>query len=329
MPVERSIERILTTQIKLRQLVLLKAVADSGSISKAAELLHMSQPAVSKTIRELEVLLGETLFERTVKGVEPTEFGQYFIRYARSMHAESRRAAEELTALKQGAGGTLVIGSYMVALPQLLPHALSIFYMRNDLARVTVFDGNKDKLLAGLIEGEIDVVVGRMSDVGAINQINPLNQTPLYFEPIVLVAGVQNPLAAQASVTPADLQQQEWVMPHASSVVRAPINLFFIREGLKPPKRVIETVSFPLIRALLMQRNIVAALPLQIVAADIRQSLLVRLPIDMGYPALPVGIITNAAIGLSNRTATMIECLKRAAAELYHSPADELVRGAA
>lgn len=326
MPVERSIERILTTQIKLRQLVLLKAVADSGAISKAAELLHMSQPAVSKTIRELEVLLGEKLFERTVKGVEPTEFGQYFIRYARSMHAESRRAADELTALKQGAGGTLVIGSYMVALPQLLPHALSIFYMTNDLARVTVFDGNKEKLLAGLIEGEIDVVVGRMSEVGAINQIK---QTPLYFEPIVLVAGVQNPIATQASVTPADLQQQEWVMPHASSVVRAPINLFFIREGLSPPRRVIETVSFPLIRALLIQRNIVAALPWQIVAADIRQSLLVRLPIDMGYPALPVGIITNGAIGLSNQTVTMIECLKCAAAELYHSPADVLAPGAA
>ena len=326
MSADRSIERILTTQIKLRQLMLLKAVADCGTVSRAAEALHMSQPAVSKTIHELEALLEEPLFERTSKGVTPTVFGRHVIRYARSVHAELRRAADELTALRHGGGGKLTIGSYMVALPQLLPRALSIFFDRDATARITVVDGNKEKLMAGLVAGEIDIVVGRMADLSDMEWIT---QVPLYFEPIVLVAGSQNPLSKRAPLAAADLLDQEWIMPHATSVVRTPINLFLMREGLPRPHRIIETVSVPLIRSLLTQRPAVAALPWQVVQADIQQGLLTQLPIDIGYPALPVGISTNDTFKLSDAAMSMIACLREAAAELYHAaPGAARVRAA-
>ena len=317
MTIERSIERVLTTQVKLRHLLMFKTVSECGAVSRAAEALHMSQPAVSKTIHELEALLGEKLLERTAKGVVPTLFGSHLLRYANSLHAELKRAAEELTALRQGAAGKLVIGSYMVALPSLLPRALSIFFDRGATSRVSVsvVDGSKEKLLSGLQAGEIDLVVGRMSEQeghGLIRQI------PLYFEPIVLVAGRQNPLVRNPAPTPADLAEQEWIMPHASSVARAPIQMFFAREGLDFPSRVVETLSFPLIRALLLQREMVAALPWQIVRTDVEQEVLVQLPIDIGYPALPVGIITNAHDGLSAAALRMVESLRQAAGELYH-----------
>lgn len=317
---ERSIERILTTQVKLRQLLMLRTVAECGALARAAELLHMSQPAVSKTIRELEDSLGERLFDRTAKGVVPTLFGQHVIRYANSLHAEIKRAAEDLTALRDGSSGRLTIGSYMVALPFLLPRALDIFYRGGDTARVSVIDGDKDKLLNGLRSGEIDIVVGRMADPAEATEIR---QVPLYFEPIVLVAGRHNPLATKPDLDAQDLAQQEWVMPHASSVARRPIHLFFIRQGLELPQRVIETVSFPLIRALLMQRNTVAALPWQIVRTDIEQGSLVRLPLEMDYPALPVGIITLASDSPSPTVLRAIESLREAANELYHSPVSD------
>ncbi|HEY9281448.1 MAG TPA: LysR substrate-binding domain-containing protein [Eoetvoesiella sp.] len=317
MQAKRSIQRILTTQVKLRQLVLLKAVADNGTISRAAEMLHMSQPAVSKTIRELEELLGETLFERKATGVVATPFGEQLIRYARSVHAELSRAAEDLTALRDGAGGTLTIGSYMVALPTLLPRALSFFFDKDTTTRVSVVDGSKEKLLDGLTAGKIDIVVGRMSEMG---QPESVRQTPLYFEPIVLVAGSKNPLASKPDLLPADLGGQEWIMPPTTSVVRTPISLFFVREEIAAPKRIIETVSYSLIRALLIERNSVAALPWQVVQADIHQGLLVQLPLEIGYPALPVGIITCESHHLSSAATHMIECLHQAASELYHTP---------
>jgi len=316
---ERSIERVLTSQVKLRQLVLLKAVADSGSVSKAAEMLHMSQPAVSKTIHELEELLGESLFDRTAKGVTPTLFGRHLIRYARSVHAELRRAADELTALRHGRSGKLTIGRYMVALPQLLPRALSIFFEKDETSRITVVDGDKEKLLAGLIAGEIDVVVGRLSNLDGLEGIR---QTPLYFEPLVLVVGSKNPLARKADLVAADLASQEWVMPHATSVVRTPIDLFLLREGLGQPRRIIETVSYPLIRTLLVQREVVAALPWQVVQTDIQLGSLTRLPLDLGYPALPVGISTNESFHQSPAATMMIDCLRLAASDLYHAPAE-------
>ncbi len=318
MEAERSIERILTTQVKLRQLLMLKTVADCGTVSRAAEQLHMSQPAVSKTIHELEALLGESLFDRTAKGVIPTLFGSHVIRYARSLHAELKRAAEELTALREGGGTRLTVGSYMVALPTLLPRALSIFYDTGDTAQVSVVDGGKDELLAGLFAGEIDIVVGRMAEQSRLDQIQ---QIPLYFEPIVLVAGHQNPLSQEREISPAQLAHQEWIMPPATSVVRTPIHMFFTREGMPPPARVVETLSFPLIRSLLMQRNMVAALPWQIVQADIDQGHLVKLPVALDYPALPVGIITNATVHPSVSASRMISSLRQAASELYHNPA--------
>lgn len=316
MAVERSLERILTTQVKLRQLLMFKTVAECGAVSRAAELLHMSQPAVSKTIHELEALLGESLFERTPKGVTPTLFGRHVIQYANAVHAEIKRAASDLTALREGGSGRLSIGSYMVALPTLLPRALSLFYAGGDHAHVSVIDGSKDNLLAGLAAGDIDLVVGRMSEQGQVEQVR---QIPLYFEPIVLVAGCQNRLIHKTPLTAADLVDQEWVMPHASSVARTPIHLFFMREGLDVPRKVIETVSFPLIRGLLMQRDIVAALPWQIVKADIEEGRIAQLPLDIGYPALPVGIIMNGATTPSPPAVRMIECLRQAAGELYHT----------
>jgi molybdate transport repressor ModE-like protein len=317
MVAKRSIQRVLTTQIKLRQLALLKAVADHGTISAAANILHMSQPAVSKTIRELEELLGETLFERRATGVIATPFGDQFIRSARSVYAELNRAAEELTALRDGLGGTLTIGSYMVALPTLLPRALSFFLDADATTRVSVVEGGKEKLLEGLMAGQIDVVVGRMNDM---SQQDSIRQTPLYFEPIVLVVGNRNPLAHKPDLSPADLGGQEWIMPPATSVVRTPINLFFVREAIAAPKRVIETVSYSVTRPLLMERNIVAALPWQVVQADINQGLLIQLPLEIGYPALPVGIITCEAHRPSSAATHMIECLHQAASELYHTP---------
>jgi DNA-binding transcriptional LysR family regulator len=317
MEADRSIERVLTTQVKLRHLLMFKTVTECGTLSRAAETLHMSQPAVSKTIHELEILLGERLLERTVKGVVPTMFGSHVLRYARSLHADLKRAAEELTALRHGCLGRLAIGSYMVALPALLPKALSLFIASGDATRVSVVDGNKERLLSGLQTGEIDIVVGRMSDQDGNEQIR---QIPLYFEPIVLVAGQQNPLASKPAPTPADLAAQEWIMPHASSVARTPIHLFFSREGLDLPHRVVETLSFPLIRALLLQRDMVAALPWQIVQADVEQGMLLKLPVDIGYPALPVGVITHARNKLSAAGLRMVESLKQAAGELYHQP---------
>lgn len=90
--------------------------------------------------------------------------------------------------------------------------------------------------------------------------------------------------------------------------------------GLDLPARIVETLSFPLIRALLLQRNIVAALPWQIVQADIEQGILAKLPVDIGYPALPVGIITHAHDSLSAAALRMVDNLKQAAGELYHRP---------
>lgn len=316
MTASRSIERILTSQVKLRQLLVLEVVAEYGAVSRAAEHLHISQPAVSKTIRELEDALGEPLFERGAKGVTPTPFGSHVIRYAKSMHAELRRTAEELAALREGGRRQLSMGSYMVALPSLLPRALSIYLDSGGTARVSVVTGSKEDLLRGLRDGNMEIVVGRMAEPASNGDIR---QIPLYFEPIVLVAGAHNKLARQPELAARDLEQQEWILPPPDSVARTPILMFLAREGLALPSRAVETLAYPLIRSLLMQRNMVGVLPWQIVQADIEQGHLVRLPLDIGYPALPVGIITNAQVELSPAGRHMIECLRQAAGQLQYA----------
>jgi DNA-binding transcriptional LysR family regulator len=106
---------LLSGRLKLRHLVLVTAIAEQGSVLRAAEHLHLAQPAVTRGLREVEHLLGVELFVRGPRGVTPTLFGEAFIEHARAVQAELRRAGERIAGLADGDAGTVTVGTLLTA----------------------------------------------------------------------------------------------------------------------------------------------------------------------------------------------------------------------
>ena len=125
----RIVDRAIT-RLKLRQLRLLVAVGDFGSIQHAARELQISQPAATKLIQDLELDIEVQLFERTNRGVVPTDFGEALIRHGKLIISQVSNAAQELDDLTEGSSGRVVIGTLLAAAPILLPTAIETVTLR-------------------------------------------------------------------------------------------------------------------------------------------------------------------------------------------------------
>src|SRR6202011_1110680 len=150
--------------MKLHQLVALVSASESGSLRQAAEKLRVSQPALSRSIRELENELGVKLLDRTPLGVEPTAYGKALILRSKIVDSELRQAKDDIAHLRAATHGDLRIGATPVAAFSLLPIVLARFKTSRPQVRVSITDGMGESLLSGLRRGDFDIVFGRISD---------------------------------------------------------------------------------------------------------------------------------------------------------------------
>ena len=151
--------------MELRQLRHFQEIVRCSSFGQAADKLHITQPALSKSIRNLERSLGCRLLERHPSGVMPTEHGRLFLNYTSLVTSELDRAIEELAALSGRGTGVVRVGAGATMMRYLLPQAVRLFMSQtadsaNSTSSVTFRQGLKDELIAALRRGEIDVVVG-------------------------------------------------------------------------------------------------------------------------------------------------------------------------
>src|SRR5258707_10698569 len=150
--------------MKLHQLAALVSASESGSLRQAAGKLRVSQPALSRSVRELENELGVKLLERTALGVEPTAYGKAVILRSKIVESELRQARDDIAHLRAATHGDLRIGATPVAAFSLLPVVLARFKKSRPQLRVTVSDGMGESLLNGLRRGGFDIVFGRIYD---------------------------------------------------------------------------------------------------------------------------------------------------------------------
>jgi DNA-binding transcriptional LysR family regulator len=303
----------LFARLKLRHLRLLDAIAEARSVSTAAAQLHITQPAVSKGLRELEDIVGIKLFERGPSGLTLTPSGRALVTHSKAIQSEIRHAADEIGALSAGTTGTVTIGSLLVSLPRLLPRALRLLRDRAIAAPVRIVDAPHDMLLSQLRGGDIDFLVGRLAPS---DQSQRLAQEVLYYEPIVVVAGAGHRLAKKSKVDYDDLARAEWVFPPPDSVVHGSVMQLFTQYGLTKPGGSIEATSYLLVRSLLIDNGMVAALPASVVAHDVKSGDLRILGIRFPQEALAVGITTNMDRTLSATAIHMVQCLRDAAKTL-------------
>lgn len=283
-------ERFLAGRIKLHQLAFLVALDEQRSLAKAATLLNMTQPGATKTLKEIERVLGVALFERSRRGVQPTPFGLIALRSARAVLGELRQLDGDLAAARGGLEGRVVVGSLLAAAAQLLPRSIALMRQRFPGVAVRVVEGTWDALLPMLRTGDLDLVLGR---VPAASQRRGLIVEDLYDEPTMIVARPGHPLAGQR-LSVAALLAADWILPSGQTMLRRDIELAFHAAGHDAPLPAVESVAALANHNLILQSDLLAFLPQSVASFFVSAGLLAVLDTDLALPPTRTGLILRA-----------------------------------
>ena len=294
-------------RVSIRHLRLVTTIADVGSMVRAGEAIGMTQPAVSKAVRDLERDLGARLFERGNRGVTPTDHGEALVRHALRVLAQLEHAAEELDDLAHGAGGRVAIGTLLAASAWLLPKAIARLRTERPRVIVDVVQGTNDRLQPMLLRGDLDMVVGRLSE---FRHRAGLQQEPIYSEEIVVLARPDHPLARHAHLGLGDLQEATWTPPPPETTLRRQLEKAFFDAGLDPPRCVAQSVSHLTNRHLICESDLIGAWPRGVAADDLTQGRLVSLPVPLNGAPWPVGVSTRKLARLSPAAEALLSALR-------------------
>jgi LysR family pca operon transcriptional activator len=281
----------MVDRIKFRHLQTFMEVARQRSVGKAADVLSVTQPAVTRTIRELEDYLGVTLFEREGRGIRISPFGEVFLRHAGESIAAVQRGAEAIALARKAMGPPLRIGALPTASASLMPDAVAEFLKAGTGSRVTIVTGENRWLLDALRTGELDLVVGRLA---APERMTGLHFEPLYSEEVVFVVRAGHPLTARRSFSMAEIAAHTVLLPTPGAVIRPFVDRLLLTHGIGDLPDVVETVSDSFGRAFIAGHDAIWIISRGIVAADLAAGRLVTLDLDTSE--------TRGAVGLTTRS---------------------------
>ncbi|MBR0557559.1 pca operon transcription factor PcaQ [Ciceribacter sp. L1K23] len=281
----------LDARIKFRHLQTFLEVGRHRSIGKAADALAVTQPAVSRTIGELETILGVALVEKEGRGIRLSHFGDIFLRHAGECVAAVQRGIDSIAEVQKSEGPPIRIGSLPTASTTFLPDAVSDFLRQQTGSQVTIVSGDNKVLLDALRLGELDLVVGRL---GAPERMTGLFFEPLYSEEVVIVTRPSHPLAARRNFTLNELANYVVLMPIAGSVIRPFVDRLLLTNGIPDLPNTIETVSDSFGRAYTMRHDAVWIISRGAVVNDLAGGGLAELPVDMKETRGAVGLTTQA-----------------------------------
>lgn len=304
----------LRARLKTRQLLLLIALDEQRNIHRASEELHMTQPAASKQLKDLEEMLGVQLFDRLPRGMEPTIYGETMIRHARMALTSLSLAHEDIVALKAGLAGQVEAGTIMTASMSLLPRAISRVKQQAPLLRIGVQMETSNILLERLRRGTLDFMIGRILEE---EPDTDLQYEELADEPVCAVVRVGHPLVTARSLVLKDLVNLGWILSPQGSVLRHRCDLMFRRASLQPPANTIDSTALLLILSLLQQTDNLHVMPVDVAKYYVSLNVLSILPIDLPCKMDAFGIITRRSRLLSPGANVLLDAIRDAAKEIY------------
>ncbi|MES2261849.1 MAG: LysR substrate-binding domain-containing protein [Pseudomonadota bacterium] len=307
----------LELNLKARHLRLLVTIDTYRNLTQVADVTHVTVPAVSKSLSELEKGLGLVLFSRTARGLVPTSYGECLIRHARAMLVVLRQARDELKAMSSGSEGKVYIGMLPASASVLLSPALNLLKQRSPGTNVVVTEGTSALLLPELWQGHLDLIVGRLPSPADTH--GSFEEKELLEEPLALMTGRQHPLARKKNVTWADLRPYPWILPPSGSILRDPLERVLEAHDVPLTNNYIETLSVYVARAQLQVSDFIAVIA-GTAAYDTAQPLHI-LPLSLPKLLRPAGVLWNRNRGLTPSAQLMVSCLEEAAQNLLTRPA--------
>jgi len=298
--------------MRLTQIRDFLAVVDTGSIRAAARKIGVSQPALTKSVRQLEQELGAVLVTRSVRGALPTAQGRAFLARARAVSADLHRAREEIAQMNGAREGTLAIGSAPGPALGLLPAALVRLRERWPRASIRIADISPPEVLPALREGALDLALSvRMGPLAEMP--GDCAAEPLYFNEAMIIARRAHPLAGARRM--AALAKAEWIRTGSPGNTSALPDVFRAA-GLPPPDYRADCASFLMVPELVARSDLLAVVPWQIAAREERSGRVVRLGLREKMPAREISLFRRADVPLTPIARECAEILRAEAAAL-------------
>ena len=307
------LERWIARKFRLRHIELIAEVFDCRSVLKASRRLNLTQPTVTKALRDIETTLNLPLFERTNRGLEPTAYGEIFARHAKIVLAQLRHAAEELQSVHAGYAGRVTVGTLLAASASILPDAIALLKKQRPEVAISVVVGTYDILVPSLLAGDLDMVLGRLPEQG---RSRALVYEEFYAEPICLVTRRGHPLTRKRRLGLRELVNEAWLLPLPETTLRRQIERAFLEANAALPKNIIESVSILTNRVLLRKSDCIGVMPYHVALDDVEHELLAILPVKLKSIESPVGAILRAPGELPPAETALLECLRVAAKDV-------------
>ncbi|ABB06495.1 transcriptional regulator, LysR family [Burkholderia lata] len=292
--------------LKTAQLQTLVAIAEHGTLMAAADALNVSQPAVTKSIKELEARLGVQLLERSGAGVRLTRYGEMLLRRARAVVAEIASAERELEEMRTGAERTLSIGVSLLASSFAMPQALCAFRARLPDVRLNVYECLPTQIIDGLRDGSFDLCVAFIasSDVTAEYRVVPLSEAAQ-----VLAVRQSDALADETRLE--NLVRARWLYGHTRESLPAYWRELCGERALPLPSHVNVCTSQRLYGLLAQEPGTVSVWPEFLLEEPVRSGLLQRLDTDACQPRLTLGLMHRRDLVLTAALEYFVECIQR------------------
>lgn len=298
---------LFSQRIRLRHLHTFVAVAQQGTLGRAAETLNLSQPALSKTLNELEQLTGTRLFERGRLGAQMTLMGEQFLTHAVKVLDALNHAGQSLNQ-KDGQNTTVIrVGALPTAALGILPKVIGQFHKQQSDVTLQVATMNNTMLLSGLKSGELDLGIGRMSDP---ELMTGLNYELLFLESLKLVVRPGHPLLHE-NITLSRVMEWPVVVSPKGTIPRQNAESLLSSQGCKMPAGCVETLSASLSRQLTVDYNYVWFVPSGAVKEDLRQRTLTSLPVATQGAGEPIGILTRVDTPLSASAQILLASIRK------------------
>ena len=298
--------------MKLNQLRDVLAVADRGSLRAAARHLGLAQPALTRSVNLLERELGVTLFDRQAKGMQLTTMGEHFVRRARAIHSEIKRAREELDQLRGDTRGSISV--CMSSLPHiaLLPYAMGPFRERFPHIHIDVIEGVFPMVESALRDGTVDCYVGPLRSQP---EVEDLVVERLFDVTRVILGRRNHPLANATSLR--ELVGAEWVTTSITRKAEDELAPLFAQHDLPTPRIVMQAHSALTSIVSVAFSDLLTLLPVQWTEFSITREALQKINLVAPLPVLPLCIVRRAGLPLTPAAEYFCDMLRRAAGHLH------------
>ncbi|MEQ1406804.1 pca operon transcription factor PcaQ [Neorhizobium sp. Rsf11] len=304
---------MINSRIKFRHLYTFIEVARQKSVVRAAEILNVSQPAVTKTIRELEEALGVAVFEREGRGIRITRYGEVFLRHAGAALTALRQGMDSVSQELFDSAPPVRIGALPTVSTRIMPRAMMLFLAEKTGSRVKIVTGDNAVLMEQLRVGDLDLVVGRLASP---EKMAGLSFEHLYSEQVVFIVRPGHPLLDGRRSIFEGLADYPVLMPTRGSIIRPSVEQFLIANGVATLPVQVETISDAFGRVFVRSSEAVWIISAGVVAGDVADGTLATLPIDTSETRGPVGLTIRADSNPSAPLSILMQTIRQAAVEI-------------